>query len=39
MSLPKRKDAGKIGWIPDDAARKAAEQYGAPQGAPVGGEK
>jgi lipoteichoic acid synthase len=33
LSLPKRKDAGKLGdaWIPDPAARKAAAPYGARQ--------
>ncbi len=34
MSLPKRKDAGKLAnsWIPDRAARQAAEPLGAKQG-------
>jgi len=30
-SLPKRKNVGEMGWIPDPTARKAAEPYGALQ--------
>jgi phosphoglycerol transferase MdoB-like AlkP superfamily enzyme len=31
MSLPKRADAGKMGWIPDKKARKLARPFGATQ--------
>jgi lipoteichoic acid synthase len=31
MGLPKRSDAGKMGWIPDKKARKLARPFGATQ--------